>query len=375
MMRKTFALAALLAATAFTPASAQEEPQERHMRRDDVARVEGDGRREGGWQRQQQEQAAPQGGGNAGGGWQRQQRAAAPAPVAQAAPVYQAPQVAVQPAAQPQWNGGQRGWNGGAAAETPRSGGWNRGGNGGQVDRGQAQPNPGWRGNAQPATPVAPPVADRRGPESGGGWTGQRDGRQWNGTTNGNADRRAEGQRDGRQWDGNRDGNRDGRDWRNNGNTGGNWNNDRGRNNGWQQQDRRWNNGQNYGQNYGQNWNRQQGNRQQWDNRNWNGQNWSRDWRRDQRYNWQTYRYSNRNLFRGDRYDAPYGWNYGYRRFSIGIYLNNLLFDQQYWIDDPYDYRLPPAYGPYRWVRYYDDVLLVDLRSGQVVDVIYDFFW
>ena len=32
-------------------------------------------------------------------------------------------------------------------------------------------------------------------------------------------------------------------------------------------------------------------------------------------------------------------------------------------------------HGPYRWVRYYDDVLLVDIYSGEVVDVIYDFFW
>jgi hypothetical protein len=36
---------------------------------------------------------------------------------------------------------------------------------------------------------------------------------------------------------------------------------------------------------------------------------------------------------------------------------------------------LPPAYGPYRWVRYYDDVLLVDIRSGYVVDMINNFFW
>jgi len=26
-------------------------------------------------------------------------------------------------------------------------------------------------------------------------------------------------------------------------------------------------------------------------------------------------------------------------------------------------------------VRYYDDVLLIDTYTGQVVDVIYDFFW
>jgi hypothetical protein len=36
---------------------------------------------------------------------------------------------------------------------------------------------------------------------------------------------------------------------------------------------------------------------------------------------------------------------------------------------------LPAAYGSYRWVRYYDDVLLVDVRNGRVVDVIRDFFW
>jgi hypothetical protein len=26
-------------------------------------------------------------------------------------------------------------------------------------------------------------------------------------------------------------------------------------------------------------------------------------------------------------------------------------------------------------VRYYDDVLLIDVRNGYVVDVIHDFFW
>jgi hypothetical protein len=114
---------------------------------------------------------------------------------------------------------------------------------------------------------------------------------------------------------------------------------------------------------------------QSWGSQNWNGQNWNRRWRNDRQYDWQRYRYDNRNLFSRQRYSVPYGWNYGYRRFSIGFSLSNILFDRQYWIDDPYSFRLPPAYGPYRWVRYYDDVMLVDLRSGQIVDVIYDFFW
>ena len=50
-------------------------------------------------------------------------------------------------------------------------------------------------------------------------------------------------------------------------------------------------------------------------------------------------------------------------------------YGNRYWINDPWQYRLPEAYGPYRWVRYYDDALLVDIYSGEVVDVMYDFFW
>jgi Ni/Co efflux regulator RcnB len=38
-------------------------------------------------------------------------------------------------------------------------------------------------------------------------------------------------------------------------------------------------------------------------------------------------------------------------------------------------YRLPPAYPGTQWIRYYDDALLVDIWTGEVVDVVYDFFW
>ncbi|MFM9829770.1 MAG: RcnB family protein [Sphingomonas sp.] len=80
-------------------------------------------------------------------------------------------------------------------------------------------------------------------------------------------------------------------------------------------------------------------------------------------------------MFNLPNYYAPYGYNYGYQRFSIGYTLSALLFDRNYWIEDPYYYRLPQAYGSYRWVRYYDDALLVDLRTGYVVDVVYDIFY
>lgn len=109
----------------------------------------------------------------------------------------------------------------------------------------------------------------------------------------------------------------------------------------------------------------------------WNrpGQRWNRDWRNDRRYDWQGWRGSNRYTYRLPRYYPPRGYNYGYQRFGIGITLGSILFAQNYWINDPWDYRLPPAYGPYRWVRYYNDALLVDIDTGEVVDVIYDIFW
>lgn len=101
---------------------------------------------------------------------------------------------------------------------------------------------------------------------------------------------------------------------------------------------------------------------------------WRGDWRNDRRYDWRGYRNEHHEIFRAGRYYAPRGWSYGYRRFEIGVLLPSLFYAADYWIDDPAYYRLPPVDGPYRWVRYYDDVLLIDLRSGVVVDSIPGFF-
>ncbi len=105
-----------------------------------------------------------------------------------------------------------------------------------------------------------------------------------------------------------------------------------------------------------------------------NYRSWNRDWRRDNRYNWYSYRNQYRDRYRLGRYYAPYS-NYRYSRVNIGFRLGSLFFGSRYWINDPWQYRLPEAYGPYRWVRYYDDALLVNTYSGEVVDVIHSFFW
>ncbi|MEY4161234.1 MAG: hypothetical protein RLZZ136_1855 [Pseudomonadota bacterium] len=101
---------------------------------------------------------------------------------------------------------------------------------------------------------------------------------------------------------------------------------------------------------------------------------WDRDWRRNNHNDWRGWRDNHREFYRLSRYSPPYrSWTY--RRLGVGFFLDRLFFSTSYWITNPQMYRLPEAYGPYRWVRYYDDAMLVNIYSGEVEDVIYDFFW
>lgn len=102
---------------------------------------------------------------------------------------------------------------------------------------------------------------------------------------------------------------------------------------------------------------------------------WTRDWRNDRRYDWRRYRDAHRPYYQLPHYRLPFGYSYGYRRLIIGLFLDRIFYAPNYWINDPWAYRLPPAHGNFRWVRYFDDVVLIDVRNGRVVDVIYDFFW
>jgi hypothetical protein len=100
---------------------------------------------------------------------------------------------------------------------------------------------------------------------------------------------------------------------------------------------------------------------------------WRTDWRRDRRFDWYDHRRRHRSLFHFGFYYDPFGWSY--RRHAIGWRLWPSYYSSRYWMHDPSMFRLPRAYGPYRWIRYWDDALLVDLHTGEVVDVIHDFFW
>ncbi len=110
-------------------------------------------------------------------------------------------------------------------------------------------------------------------------------------------------------------------------------------------------------------------------NKNWNNNNdrkWSNNWRNDRQWNWQSLRNRDRNRFHLPRYLAPRG--HSYRRYSRGYRLPSFFFVQRYWFDAG-DYGLPPAWGPYRWVRYFNDALLVNIYTGEIEDAIPNFFW
>lgn len=104
----------------------------------------------------------------------------------------------------------------------------------------------------------------------------------------------------------------------------------------------------------------------------WAGNTWNRDWRNDRRYDWRDYRNEHRSIFRLGIYYDPFG--YGYQQFNIGYRLAPVYFGEQFWID-PAMYELPYPPPGTQWIRYWNDAVLVDMYSGEVVDVIHGFFW
>jgi Ni/Co efflux regulator RcnB len=102
---------------------------------------------------------------------------------------------------------------------------------------------------------------------------------------------------------------------------------------------------------------------------------WSRAWRQFSANAWLAKRTAQPKLFALPNYVNPYGTDFSYRPVSVGNYLDARYARPNFWIKDARLFGLPVDYAPYRWVRYYDDAVLVDMRSGQVLDVVYDVFW
>lgn len=98
-----------------------------------------------------------------------------------------------------------------------------------------------------------------------------------------------------------------------------------------------------------------------------------RDARREAREDWQDYRRNNRRLYTLPRYYAPRGL--AYRPVRVGVGLAPAFYGQRYWIADPYRYRLPRPGANQRWIRYGNDVVLINARNGRVLRVIGGFFY
>lgn len=98
-----------------------------------------------------------------------------------------------------------------------------------------------------------------------------------------------------------------------------------------------------------------------------------RDDRRETRGDWQDYRRSHPEAFRGGGgYAGPRGW--AYRPVDTGHRFAPEYYHQRYWVD-PIRYHLAVAPGYARWVRYGNDVVLVNVRTGRVLAVHRAFFY
>jgi len=83
------------------------------------------------------------------------------------------------------------------------------------------------------------------------------------------------------------------------------------------------------------------------------------------------YRRSHPRVYARGNWRAPFR----HRDWQRGAYIDRSYYARPYMIADPWRYRLPRPSSHQRWIRHYDDVLLVNTRSGRVIDVYYNFFF
>lgn len=91
---------------------------------------------------------------------------------------------------------------------------------------------------------------------------------------------------------------------------------------------------------------------------------------REYRADWREHRVRNRNLYARGDWHAPFR----YQWFVPGAGIRPGYYASRYDIGDFRRYHLPVPPRGARWVRHYDDVVLVDFKNGRVVNVIHDFF-
>jgi Ni/Co efflux regulator RcnB len=74
--------------------------------------------------------------------------------------------------------------------------------------------------------------------------------------------------------------------------------------------------------------------------------------------------------YRNTRFSAPFR----YQRFNNGTRINAGYYNPRYYVSNHHNMRLPaPGYNM-RYVRHYDDLLLVNVRSGHVIRAYRDYY-
>ena len=102
----------------------------------------------------------------------------------------------------------------------------------------------------------------------------------------------------------------------------------------------------------------------------------ARETRRDQREtqrDWRDYRRTHRLVYTRPAYNWPRG--YRYRPLSVGAVLDRMFWGSNYRLNNYSTYRLPYPGRNRAWVRYGNDVLLINVRNGRVITVYNNFFY
>ncbi|MFC4290952.1 RcnB family protein [Sphingorhabdus arenilitoris] len=97
-----------------------------------------------------------------------------------------------------------------------------------------------------------------------------------------------------------------------------------------------------------------------------------REARQEYREDKQDYRRQvNRANYRAARFNAPFRYN----SWNTGVRMSSQYYGSRYIVNNHASQRLPaPGYNQ-RYIRHYNDLLLVNIRSGHVVRVYRGFYW
>ena len=88
-----------------------------------------------------------------------------------------------------------------------------------------------------------------------------------------------------------------------------------------------------------------------------------REARQEHKEDWREYRQKNRRAFQASRFTAPFR----YRTFNNGVSIGASYYAPRYRVSNYANYRLPHPGRYQTYVRHYNDVLLVNTRTGRVI--------